>query len=158
MTEQQKAEIYEQFSSKVLHYIQSRVCDSYLAEDLCSEVFVKIYDKLGSYDPDKSALSTWVFTIARNTLTDYYRTRRITEEIPETLACAGSFEDDICRDEMLETLADALESLDSRSREIIVLRYYSGMTLKAISERLGISYAYIKVLHNKALAALKKYF
>ena len=158
MTEEQKNELYLNYAGKVRGYFQSRINDPETSEDLCAEVFLKVYEKLDTYDETKASLSTWIFTIARNRLTDFYRTRRVHGEIPETLASGEDIEEDLCRDEMLETLADALETLDERGRDIIILRYYSGMTLKAIAERLGISYAYVKVLHNKALSAMRNYF
>ncbi len=151
-------QVYEQYHEKILRYIQSKVNNPILAEDLCSDVFLKICEKYGSFDESKASLSTWVFTIARNTLTDYYRTRRVYSEIPETLSDDSDVEESICNAEMLDILADALESLPERERDIIVFRYYSGLTLKAIAEKLNISYAYVKVLHNKALAQMKNYF
>ena len=150
--------VYELYHEKVLRYIRSKVNDRYLAEDLCSDVFVKSYEKADSFDESKASVSTWIFTIARNRLTDYYRTRRVFEEIPETYADDSSVEDNICNAETLEMLADALETLDERERDIIILHYYSKETLKTIGERMNISYAYVKVLHNKALSALEKYF
>ena len=152
MTEQ----LYAQYHEKVLHYLQSRVSDLSLAEDLCATVFLKICEKLDQFDSRKAALSTWIFTITRNTLTDYYRSRRPMEALPQTLAGGVSVEDEICRRETLERLADALETLDARGRDIIILHYYSGRSLKEIAESLRISYAYVKVLHKKALSALKK--
>lgn len=158
MAEQMRDDIYRDFHGKIYAYIQSKVKDRFLAEDLTADVFLKVYERLGSFDERKSSLSTWIYTIARNTLTDYYRTRRVIGEIPETFAVSGSIEDDVCNSEMLDILADALEKLDERSRDIIIYRYYSGMTLKAIAETLNISYAYVKVLHNKALSEMKKFF
>lgn len=150
-----KNEVYTSYYKKVLGYINGKVCNLSLTEDLCSEVFLKIFEKLDSFDAEKASLSTWIFTITRNRLTDYYRTRRVFEEIPETLTDDSCVEAEICNQETLDELADALEKLDSRERDIIILRYYSGCTLKEIAERLGISYAYVKILHNKALALLR---
>ena len=150
-----KNEVYTSYYKKVLGYINGKVCNLSLAEDLCSEVFLKIFEKLDSFDAEKASLSTWIFTITRNRLTDYYRTRRVFEEIPETLTDDSCVEAEICNQESLDELADALEKLDSRERDIIILHYYSGCTLKEIAERLGISYAYVKILHNKALALLR---
>lgn len=151
--------IYEQYGEKILRYILGKVNDRYLAEDLRSEVFLKIDEKLATYNVQKAALSTWVFTIARNTLIDYFRTRRVHEQIPETLAAKSSdVEEKVCNDESLESLAYALEKLEKRERDIIVLRYYSGLTLKEIGQKMNISYAYVKLLHNKALQLMKKYF
>lgn len=155
-TEEYKAELYETYHKKVLSYLNGKVMDLYLAEDLCANVFLKVYEKLDTFDETKASLSTWIFTITRNTLTDYFRTRRVFSEIPEDLTEDSDIEEAYCRAELLETLAAALESLPERERNLIILHYYSGKTLKEIGEYLNISYAYVKLLHNKALAALKK--
>lgn len=151
-----KAQIYEEFHMKVLRYIQSQVNDYYLAEDLCSDVFVKVYDKLDSFNEKKAKLSTWIFTITRNTLIDYYRTRKVTVEVPETLTYEVEDTEDL--DEQLQTLSKALEQIDERSKQIVILHYYDCLTLKEIAEKLDISYTYVKILHKKALLLLKDYF
>ena len=157
ISEQSKTEIYKDYHGKVFGYIISQVSNSDLAEDLCEDVFLKVYEKLDTFDETKASISTWIYTIARNTLTDYYRTRKVCEEIPEEYESAISVEDEICNREMLEKLANALEKLDERSRDIIILRYYSGFKLTEIAEKLDISYSYVKLLHNNALENLKKY-
>lgn len=153
----EKEKIYRDFHGKVYGYIVSKINNQHNAEDLAADVFVKVYEKLDSFDDSKASLSTWIYTITRNTLTDYYRTRRVFEEIPETQTDESSFEDDICNQEMLESLANALETLDERERDIIILRFYSGKTLKEIAAQMDISYAYIKILQNNAFAKMKKY-
>ena len=158
MTDEMKTELYRNFYKKVLGYINGKVSNYTLAEDLCSDVFLKVYEKIDTFDEKKASLSTWIFTITRNTLTDYFRTRHVSSEIPETLAGEDSFEDEVCNGEMLDSLADALEKLDIRERDIIIFHYYSGMTLKEVAEKMGLSYSYAKLLHNNALVSLKKFF
>lgn len=70
----------------------------------------------------------------------------------------ASVEEELCYAEMLETPANALENLEERERDIIILRFYSEKTLKEIASNMGISYAYVKVLQNKILEKLKTYF
>lgn len=158
ITDELKTNLYSDYHGKILGYIQSRVNNAVLAEDLCADVFLKVYEKLDTFDEKKASLSTWIYTVARNTLTDYYRTRRVTEEIPETYADGSDVEESVISAEILDVLADALEALPERERDIIVLRYYSGKTLKDIGQKLGISYAYVKLLHNKALAQMRDFF
>ena len=91
-------------------------------------------------------------------MTDYFRTRRTFSEIPEALADDGSVAEEIENEEMLETLAQALGALETRERDILILRYYSGKTLIEIAAKMGLSYAYVKALQNKALEKLKNFF
>ena len=149
--------IYEDYRQKVFSYILSKVQNSDLAEDLCQNVFLKIYEKADTFDETKASVSTWIYTIARNTLTDYYRTRRLTSEIPETLQSEQSIEDDVINGEMMERLADALSQMDERMRDVIILRFYDGKTLREIADNMGISYAYVKVIQNKAFAFLRNF-
>lgn len=149
--------IYSEYYEKVYGYIVSKINNPHDAEDIAADVFVKIYSKLDTFDESKASISTWIYTVTRNTLTDYYRTRKVFAEIPETLENDTFIDDEICNAETLEKLADALEKLDSRERDIIILRFYSGKTLKEIAEKMDISYAYVKILQNKAFSSLKKF-
>lgn len=157
-TDEKKEEIYRNYHDKVYGYIISQTNNTHLAEDLSADVFVKVYEKLDSFDEAKASISTWIFTITKNTLTDYYRTRKVFEEVPETFEDGSSVEEEVCNAEMLETLAKALETLDERERDIIIRRFYSNKTLKDIAEQMGISYAYVKILQNNAFAKIKKFF
>ena len=149
--------IYEDYRQKVFSYILSKVQNSDLAEDLCQNVFLKTYEKADTFDETKASVSTWIYTIARNTLTDYYRTRRVTSEIPETLQNEQCIEDEVINGEMLERLTYALSQMDERMRDVIILRFYDGKTLREIADNMGISYAYVKVIQNKAFAFLRNF-
>ena len=158
ITDIEKEKIYRDYHGKVCGYIRSRISSAQDAEDLASDVFVKFYEKLDTFDETKASLSTWIYTITRNTLTDYFRTRKVFEEIPETTKDEASVEDEICNAETLETLADALKNLEERERDIIILRFYSGKTLREISSQMGISYAYVKVIQSNAFAKIRNFF
>lgn len=154
-TQKKQEEIFLTYHDKVQHYIYTKVSNVQVAEDLASTVFLKVYQKYEEFDESKSKLSTWIYTIANNTVIDYYRTNHVGEEIPEVLADDTSVEDEVLDSVMLEELACALEKLPERERDIIILHYYKEMTLKEVAFKLGMSYANIKIVHNKALAALQ---
>lgn len=148
--------VYADFYGKVYGYLFAKLGSRVQAEDLAADVFVKIYAKIDTFDSSKAALSTWIYTVARNTLTDYFRSRRVWNEIPPDVADGVSLEDEVCNRETLAKLAAALETLEERERAVIVGRYYQGITLKEIAAQLDISYAYVKVLQKKALEKLQK--
>lgn len=149
--------IYRDYHGRISGYIRSRISSEQDAEDIAANVFVKVFEKLDTFDESKASLSTWIYTITRNTMTDYFRSRKVFFEIPETIEDDYSVEEEICNAEMLEALANALETLDERERDIVILRFYSGRTLKEIAKMMNISYAYVKVLQNKAFVSIKKY-
>ena len=74
-------QIYLQYHDKVRIYMRGKIQDPHDAEDLVSAVFMKIVQKLDSYDPAKASVSTWVYTITRNTVTDHFRTLRTPLEL-----------------------------------------------------------------------------
>lgn len=149
--------VYLDYRDKVRRYISGKVQNIHDVEDLTSDVFVKVYEKLEKFDCEKASVSTWVYTITRNTVIDFYRTNKTCEELPETLVSDDCVDENVIREESLSELCDALEKLDERSRDLIIFRYYKGLTLKEVAEKMSISYSYAKLLHNNALAKLKDF-
>lgn len=147
-------DIYLTYRDKVSAYIRGKVDDHHDAEDLVSQVFEKVYSKIHTFDETKASLSTWIYTITRNTVTDHYRTRHIHASYDEAYELPAPETD---RD-VLDTLADALLTLKERERDLILLHYYKGLTLKEVAEQMGMSYINAKVIHKKALSGLRTYF
>lgn len=144
-------ELYCEYCPKVASYIRSKVDNPQDAEDLTSTVFEKVYARWDTFDPGKASVSTWIYTITRNTVTDYFRTRRETVAFEDWMdpPCVESNSD------LLDALADALLDLPERERDLILFHYYRGMTLKDIAKKMGMSYINIKVIHKKALTGLR---
>ncbi len=153
-----KEQIYMQYKDKVFAYIRNHVNSPEDAEDLCSDVFVKIYDKLDTYDESKARISTWIYSVTSNTVIDFYRTNHIHSEIPEDLSDTRStIEEEYLNNESLGELAKALTSLPEEQRDIIVLRYYKGLTLQEIAEKMNLSYGVTKLRHREALGRMQEY-
>ena len=148
--------IYAQFSTKVMGYIHARVRNRADAEDLCSDVFEKIQRKLADFDPSKASVSTWVFTITRNTVIDHYRRSKPTEELDETLSDDTEIDEGLLNSESLSELAGALRALPEELRDLIVLRYYDGKPLNEVAEIMGLSYGAVKLRHQSAIAKLRR--
>lgn len=140
-------ELYRQYSGKVLAYIRARVDNEQDAEDLCSTVFMKAWANLPDYDGERASVSTWLFSIAHNAVVDHLRARRPSAELTETIPAPE-------RDPELEALAQALESLPARERDVIVLHYYQGLSLKEIAVHMRLAYSTVKLCHSRTLAVL----
>lgn len=124
-------QIYLQYHDKVRAYVRGKIQDLHDVEDLVSAVFMKIVQKLDSYDPDKASVATWVYTITRNTVIDHYRTRRTLVALEDYMVDEAPAE---LTDDVLDSLA--MRCLPSRKRnvDLIVLHYYTGYTLKTVAE------------------------
>ena len=148
--------IYMEYGGKVLRYVRSKISDPQDAEDVCASVFLKVQRGLSAYDDSRSSLSTWIYSIAHNAVIDFYRRSRETAPLDEEIACTEDGFEDIYNNETLNTLASALENLSPRERDVIILHYYSGKSLKEIDALMNMSYSNMKLLHKKALLHLKK--
>lgn len=76
MSEEKFAEIYDAYYSRVYKYICYRINNHYDAEEICSHVFEAVISKYNSYSPQKSNFEVWLFAIARNAVTDYFRSQK----------------------------------------------------------------------------------
>ena len=148
--------IYTEYHSKVAGYIRARIRSEADAEDLCADVFEKIFRKYDEYDREKAALGTWIFTITRNTLIDFFRRNKPSEELDENLSDDTELDADLIRTETLSELAAALRRLPEQMRDIIVLRYYDGKPLTEIAKIMNLSYGAVKLRHQNAVAMLRQ--
>jgi RNA polymerase sigma-70 factor (ECF subfamily) len=152
-----KEEIYKQYRDKVFGYVKNHVNSIDDAEDITSDIFVKIYSNLDTYDESKASLSTWIYSMTSNTVIDFYRTNHVHSEIPEDLTDEKStIEEEILNNESLELLANALTSLPQEQMDIIVLRYYKGLTLQEVAAKMKLSYGVTKLRHREALGRLRE--
>ena len=137
-------------------YIHARIRNTADAEDLCADVFEKVQRKLPDFDPEKASVSTWIFTITRNTVIDHYRRSRPADELDENLSDDTELDEGLLNNETLSELAGALKSLPEELRDILVLRYYDGKPLTEVAEIMGLSYGAVKLRHQSALAKLRR--
>ena len=149
-------QIYATYSRKVMGYIMARVQRRADAEDLCADVFEKIFRKIDDYDTEKAALNTWIYAITRNTLIDYFRRTRPTEELDENIPADTAIDASLLKKEMLSDLARSLRTLPQEQQDIVVLLYYDRIPMTEIAQMMHLSYGMVKLRHQKALAALKK--
>lgn len=157
-------QIYTEYYDKVTFFVRRKIADTNEVEDFVQDIFLKIANNLDKYDPEKASLSTWVYTVANRMVVDYYRSRKVFDAIPEENGVEGHFPDQLVNDqeldanlikeEQLQSLADALGQLKQKERDLIILHYYSNMTLKEVAMRMGMSYANAKVIHKKAIGKL----
>ena len=149
-------QIYAEYSGKVLGYIMARVQHRADAEDLCADVFEKVFRKMDQFDQSKASLSTWIFTITRNTLIDHFRKNKPTEELDENLSDDSEVETPLLEQETLSELAAALNLLPQELRDIVVLLYYDRKPMTEIADLMHLSYGAVKLRHQKALTLLKR--
>ncbi|MDR3301098.1 MAG: sigma-70 family RNA polymerase sigma factor [Spirochaetaceae bacterium] len=152
--------LYHTERQKVFGFLCKKLNSREEAEDMTSNVFLEAARSAESFDPSKSAESTWLFSICRNLLNrhlrDLYTHKRIHDAnfnpSEEETFSADEIDGFIQRD----CLFEALSTLPETQRNIIILRYYKGLSPSEIAERLALSYSNVCVQTNRALAKLRE--
>jgi RNA polymerase sigma factor (sigma-70 family) len=157
------AAFYEQYLPKIFRYISYRITDTYLAEDLTATVFEKAISRFDQYRPEKAALSTWIFRIARNTLIDHFRARSHERTVPLDAAAdqpgdSKSPEQMMVEQEECQMLKRCVSKLAAHEQEIVSLKFSSEMTNRQIAEMLGLSESNVGVILYRAVRKLRDYF
>ena len=159
MNKQDCGFIYTQYRDKVFGFVRSKIVNQTEAEDIVQTVFLKVYSNLDKYDETKASLSTWIYTITRNTVYDYLKEKRghpVLELVDNTVDSAEEPDDSLLNQEALEELACALQKLPQNQRDIIILIYYHGKPKTEVAKILDITYGQHRYLHDKALSRLKE--
>ena len=150
--------IYLEYKEKVFRYVRGRVANVQDAEDVTSEIFLKVQTSFDSYDEKKATLSTWIYTITHNAVCNYYRdVKKRALTLDEHALCSDTddvmaeIENEITK----ENLARALEALTEREQDIIVLYYYHEISLRDIAIKMGITYTNAKFIKHRAISKLK---
>lgn len=153
------AELYARHQPAIYRYIFYQVSDAATAEDLTSEVFVRLVEKIDRFTYRGRPLLAWLYTIARNLVTDYHRrTGRFPSfSLDERLAADIDAPEEIAEQRLAQhRLAVAIADLTEDQRQVILLKFVEGLDNKTVARVLGKSVGAVKALQHRALAALRR--
>ncbi len=151
--------LYDQYIDRIYRFVYYRVSDGPLAEDLTSRIFLKAWENLPSYRDRGLSFGTWLFSIARNSVIDHYRTAK-TEQALEDAGALMDFSAD--PEEVLtealraERLASALQTLTDEQREVLVLKFIEGYSTEEVAELMEKKPGAIRALQMRGLQALER--
>ena len=136
--EQEVSKIWEEFSQSLLGFIRRRVNDPDDAEDILQEVFLKIHTKIDTLE-DGDRLVSWLYQITRNTIIDYYRSRRPADELPESLVVDPEPVESDPTAQLAAGLREFMTCLPDKYRRALVLTELDGLRQAELAGRMGIS-------------------
>ncbi|MBE5810002.1 MAG: sigma-70 family RNA polymerase sigma factor [Clostridiales bacterium] len=153
-------DFYRENYRKVLMYLCKHGMRTDDAADMTHDIFVYCWNKWDSYDPSKSAPSTWLFMIVRCRFKNYLRGRRESVDIDEL---SGVLADENATDmdramyltQLREELAVALEQLPEVPRQIVILRYFKNLSWEETALRVGVSQGNARVILSRTLKKLE---
>ncbi|MBY6090179.1 RNA polymerase sigma factor [Maritimibacter alkaliphilus] len=140
--------------------------DMQLAEDIAQETFLRVWRHAGRYDPNRGAVSTWIYRIATNLCTDRHRRRRFAralglepgpEESPDDLTAGpwADAEQTLAGRQQLARVREAMTDLPERQRMALLLSAVAGMDNPAIAAAMGTSRGSVEQLLVRARRTLR---
>lgn len=144
--------LYQRYADNVYGYVRSILRDDYEAEDVTQQVFAKLITVIGQYERRTAPFSGWILRVAHNVALDHMRRQRM---IPceEVHADNEASTDD---HERLWALREALGSLPTVQRQVLMMRHVAGLSPVEIADRLGKTEGSIHGLHHRGRRALQQ--
>jgi RNA polymerase sigma-70 factor (ECF subfamily) len=145
--------LYSRFSNRLRQFVRSRIPDEAAADDIVQDVFLKIHDHIDTLR-EGDRLERWVFQVARNTVVNYYRSRKSDHPLMEEPVAIVEDNDDMHR-KLASSLGEMIEQLPPLCREALKLTEIEGLRQKELAHRLGISLSAVKSRVRRARAMLR---
>lgn len=154
--------LYDSYFPRLYSYVSCRSASREEAEDIVAFVFEQLLNKFHTFDPKRGSFDSWIFTIARNALTDRqrYKRRHRDQTLDEYLELEAdiSLSDQFLKQEELLQLRKYLRRLSDRERELLVLRYGAALPHRRIGEIMKMSEGSVAVALGRILKKLYSYF
>jgi RNA polymerase sigma-70 factor (ECF subfamily) len=153
-------EWYEAYGRSVYNYFRFHIPLPDVAEDLTAETFLKVVRAADRFDPRRGTAKAWILAVARNTLGDWRRRARLRQYVAlgtmhDLVYDAPSPEERLLREEEVGRLLDAVATLGDADRELIGLRYGSGLDTTEVAQLLGISEGGVRTRLWRVLGRLR---
>jgi RNA polymerase sigma-70 factor, ECF subfamily len=148
-------ELWKEYHTKLYAFIRSKVYDDAACDDILHNVFLKMHSSLQSLK-DSTKLQSWLYQITRNTITDYFRSEKTTEAIPERIPQPNKDSERKIMQEVSQCLHPLIQLLPDKYREAIILSELKGLTQKEVAKFQGISLSGAKSRIQRGRIQLKK--
>ena len=129
------AQIVDMYASRCYGYFYRLTGNNDISDELLSKLFVKLVEKIGSYKG--GSFESWLFKVASNIFHDHLRSKQRRKKLIEvqiTEFKSGTIEPKQSNGELADKLQVQLGRLNEDTRELIMLRFYSQLSFKEISQ------------------------
>jgi len=145
--------VWDTYSEDIKHFILSKVKDETVSDDLLQETFIKVHTKLHTLKDD-TKLKSWLFSVAKYSILDYYRSKKPTEvfdnydELNDELQPSSHTEKDCLR--------GILINLPKKYRDPIFMSDIMGLKQADVAKRLGLTLSAVKSQIQRARKLIAK--
>lgn len=150
-------EAFKKWNQTLFRYAYARLGKREIAEEITQEAFIKAWRYRDSFDPQKSPLKSWLFTITINTLRDYFRKNknRREDQLNENIRDNTNLSQESEKKDTSDFIFRQIRKLKERDQTILILHYREDFTLEEISRIMGLRYSATKTAIHRALKKLK---
>lgn len=149
-------ELYSQYGRMVFGFLLNRLRDRGAAEDVQQQVFLEVWTRGASYDPDRASLLTWIMQIARSRAIDHTRRQTpepvdVEQDFASELVSQDVFTDEV---ESQMHMAQLLERIPREESDLLRARFHRGLSQSEIADETGLALGTVKMRMVQGLRRL----
>lgn len=151
--------LYDHYQPQIYRFILIKVGKKEDAEDLTHQVFLNAWQNIDGYRIKGFPLSSWLYSIARNQIIDFYRGRKSVQSLenidPESLAEESREADNLSEKMELDKVMSAIRHLKFDYQDVLIMRFVEDLSLKEAAAALKRSEGAVKLIQHRAIEQLK---
>ncbi|MDF2700204.1 MAG: polymerase subunit sigma [Haloplasmataceae bacterium] len=149
------------FYNEIYAYVYKLTFDKELAMDLTQEVFIRVIKKISHYKPKHGSFKSWLYKVAHNYTINYFNTRDYKNhknyiELAEQITTNINLDLTVIKQEDTKLINNAIYNLDSKYKDIIIMRYFQDLSINEIASILEINDNTVKTRLRRGLDKLKE--
>ena len=151
--------LWREFQPGLLRYLRIKAAP--VAEDLAADIWLRVVRSLPTFDGDEGGFRGWLFTTARNRVTDWYRTGERRPDLIEhaqlvVLPAASTVEEEVEEHSATDTAIALIGELPPDQAEAVMLRVVAGMDVARVASVMGRTPGSVRVLCHRGLRRLEQ--
>jgi RNA polymerase sigma-70 factor (ECF subfamily) len=153
--------LYACYVERITRYVYFRVTDHELAEDITSRIFLKMLEKLDTYQVRQLPIGAWLYRMAHNAIIDHYRTKKtfisLEDVHPAEVRQEDGIEEKLDLQIKSQQLRAALQVLTKEQQRVLILKFIDGLSTQEIARQLGKRQGAVRGLQMRALRRLARW-
>ncbi|MBN1139129.1 MAG: sigma-70 family RNA polymerase sigma factor [Anaerolineae bacterium] len=153
-------QLYRDYAPRIYGYLARQVGDPAVADDLCSEVFLRALEGLPRFESRGVSIVAWLYRIAHDRAVDYFRRQARRPAVPlndELVAVEPGTEQTLDAHLRAEQLGRAIDRLTADQQQVVLLRFVADLSLQEVAHVMDKSIPAVKMLQLRALSSLREW-
>lgn len=152
--------LYQYYFTRIYNYCYFHTFEAALAEDICSQIFLKALESFSGFQWRGVSFGAWLFRIASNQVKNHYRDHKkvidLDQVSPLELSSDPELEAKVDIENRARTIRQLIEKMAFQCKEVLILRFYEELSYEDISERAESTVAACKMRVKRCLEKLKE--